>query len=151
MKVPMKVDYGVRALVDLAQHYGGGAVRTVDIAERQNIPEAYLGQLLPTLHKLGLIHSRRGPQGGHTLAKEPREIDLKTVTEGIEGPHSPLDCIEEPEGCTLSNICAQRGVWATVAEAIQDVLKSTTIGDLLDRQRELYKVNTKARQNKKTD
>ncbi len=141
VKVPMKVDYGVRALVELANHYGGEAVRAVDIAKRQNIPEAYLGQLLPILHKLGLIYSRRGPQGGHTLAMSPREIDLRMVTEGIEGAHSPLDCIDVPECCSLSGICAQRGVWATVEEAIQQVLKSTTIGDLLDRQKQLYEVN----------
>ena len=49
MKVPMKVDYGVRALVELAQRYGDGAVQTVEIAERQSIPEPYLDQLLTTL------------------------------------------------------------------------------------------------------
>ena len=49
MKVPMKVDYGVRALVELAQGYGGGAVSTTEIADRHHIPEAYLNQLLMTL------------------------------------------------------------------------------------------------------
>jgi len=141
VKVPMKVDYGVRALVELANHYGGEAVRAGDIAKRQNIPEAYLGQLLPTLHKLGLIYSRRGPQGGHTLAMAPTEIDLRTVTEGLEGAHSPLDCIEVPECCSLSGICAQRGVWAMVEEAIQQVLAATTIGDLVERQKQLHIVN----------
>ena len=61
MRVAMKVDYGVRALVELAARYGDGPVRTSEIASKQAIPEAYLDQLLTSLHKFGLIRSRRGP------------------------------------------------------------------------------------------
>ena len=68
MKVPMKVDYGVRALVELAMHYGEGPVQTAEIAYKQGIPEAYLDQLMTTLNKFGFVVSRRGPQGGHRLA-----------------------------------------------------------------------------------
>ena len=89
------------------------------------------------LHKLGLIHSRRGPQGGHTLAKSPQEINLRMVTDGLEGKNAPLECIEEPAECTLYDICAQRGVWTLVEEAIQEVLNATTIGDLVRRQNHL--------------
>jgi len=68
-----EVDYGVRALVDLAQRYGGGSVQTVEVADRQGIPEPYLDQLLATLGECGFIRSRRGPQEGHVLAKAPHE------------------------------------------------------------------------------
>ena len=88
MKIPMKVDYGVRALVELAGHYGERPLQTAEIASRQAIPEAYLDQLLTTLHKFGLIRSRRGPQGGHTLAKDPMDIDLGMVMATLEGKHS---------------------------------------------------------------
>ena len=135
MKVPMKVDYGVRALVDLAQRYGGGSVQTVDIADRQSIPEPYLDQLLTTLSKFGFIRSRRGPQGGHVLAKAPHEISLGMVMAGLEGTAAPLDCIAEPAECTLSNICAQREVWKSVEDAVHSVLSSTTIADLANRQK----------------
>jgi len=137
MKVPMKVDYGVRALVDLAQRYGDGSVQTVEIAERQNIPEPYLDQLLTTMSKFGFIRSRRGPQGGHVLARAPSEISLEMVVAGLEGAGAPLDCMSEPAECTLSNICAQRDVWKSVEEAIQSVLSSTTIADLANRQKRL--------------
>lgn len=137
MRVPMKVDYGVRALVDLAQRQGTGPVQTVEIAERQNIPEPYLDQLLTTLHKFGFIRSRRGPQGGHVLAKAPHEISLGMVMNGLEGTAASLDCIDEPTECTLSSICAQRDVWRSVEEAVQSVLSSTTIADLASRQQRL--------------
>ena len=137
MKVPMKVDYGVRALIELAQQYGGGAVQSVEIAERQSIPEPYLDQLLTTLGKFGFIRSRRGPQGGHMLAKPPHEISLGMVMAGLEGTAAPLDCIDEPDCCNLSKICAQREVWRSVEDAVQGVLNGTTIADLASRQERL--------------
>lgn len=133
--MPMKVDYGVRALVELAQRYGEGSVQTVEIADRQSIPEPYLDQLLTTLSKFGFIRSRRGPQGGHVLAKAPDEISLGMVMTGLEGTSAFLDCITEPTECTLSNICAQREVWRSVEDAVNSVLNSTTIADLANRQK----------------
>lgn len=137
MRVPMKVDYGVRALVDLAQRYGGGAVHTVEIAGRQGIPEPYLDQLLTTLGKTGLITSRRGPQGGHVLAKAPHEISLGMVMAGLEGTAAPLECFDAPAECTLADVCAQREVWRSVEDAMHSVLSSTTIADLASRQTRL--------------
>ena len=135
MRVPMKVDYGVRALVELAQRYGDGSVQTVEIADRQSIPEPYLEHLLTTLGKFGFIRSRRGPQGGHVLAKSPDEISLGMVMDGLEGSAATLDCITEPTECILSSNCAQRDVWRSVEDAVHSVLSTTTIADLANRQK----------------
>ncbi|MBI4337114.1 MAG: Rrf2 family transcriptional regulator [Chloroflexi bacterium] len=137
MRVPMKVDYGVRALVDLAHHYGQGPVQTAEIASRQSVPEPYLDQLLTTLSKFGFVRSRRGPQGGHMLARPPSEVTLEMIVSTLEGSSAPLDCIEEPAECILSRACAQRDVWRSVEEAVQAVLSSTTLADLANRQRQL--------------
>ena len=134
MKVPMKVDYGVRALVDLASHYGDKPVQTAEIADRQGIPEAYLDQVLTTLHKFGFTRSRRGPLGGHVLAKDPAEINLGMVMATLEGNTPALDCLTDPNECILSSTCAQRSVWRSVDEAIQDLLTSTTVADLAYRE-----------------
>ena len=74
MRIPMKVDYGVRALVHLAQNATEGHVSTAEIASRQSIPEPYLDQLLSSLQKAGFIRSRRGPQGRACSGEEPRAI-----------------------------------------------------------------------------
>ena len=140
MRVPMKVDYGVRALVYLAQNYGADRrpIQAAEIASRQSIPEAYLDQLLTTLHKFGFIHSRRGPQGGHALAQPPEEISLNMVMAMLEGTGAHhLDCIEDPDECTLSGTCAQREVWRTIEDSVQSLLSSTSIADLVSRQRQL--------------
>ncbi len=139
MKVPMKVDYGVRALVDLALNYGEGPVQTAEIAYRQGIPEAYLDQVMTTLHKFGFIISRRGPQGGHRLAMDPNEINLSMVMATLDGNSSPLDCLINPDDCVFSDSCAQQEVWKAVEEAIQNLLSSISLADLAQRQRGLVK------------
>ncbi len=144
MKVPMKVDYGVRALVELALHYGHGQVQTAEIATKQGIPEAYLEQLMTTLHRYGLVTSRRGPQGGHMLAMHPSEINLSTVMNTLEGNPSLLDCFTDPNDCALSEACAQRDVWKAVDEAIQGVLSKITVADLVQRQTEQHAEHTQA-------
>ena len=132
----MKVDYGVRALVDLAQHNEAGRpVRTAEIAGRQAIPEPYLDQVLTTLNKFGFIRSRRGPQGGHVLARPAGEISLNDVVTTLEGRGAPLDCIDDASECSLAEGCAQRDIWRDVEEAVHAVLTTTSVGDLAERQR----------------
>jgi len=134
MRVSMKADYGMRALIDLAQHYGQGPVQTADIARRQDIPEPYLDQLLTALRKAGFIRSRRGPQGGHQLSRPPAQITMGEVIQSLEGSLSPLPCLDAPEQCGQSPGCAQRDVWLAVAEATRDILFGTTVSALAERQ-----------------
>ncbi len=137
MKVPMKVDYGVRALVELALHHGEGPVQTAEIAYKQGIPEAYLDQLMTTLHKFGFVSSRRGPQGGHRLANDPSDINLAMVMKTLDGNTSPLDCLINPDDCVFSDSCAQQEVWKSVEEAILGLLSDITLANLAQRQRDL--------------
>jgi Rrf2 family protein len=137
MKIPMKVDYGVRALVELALHHGEGHIQTSVIAYKQGIPEAYLDQLMTSLKKFGFVASRRGPQGGHALAMDPKDIDLNMVMQSLDSSNSPLDCLINPHDCALSRSCAQQEVWKTVESAIRDVLTNITVADLAERQSSL--------------
>ena len=126
----MKVDYGVRALVDLAQQGSERPIRTAEIAKRQHIPEPYLDQVLTNLNKFGFIKSRRGPRGGHLLAKGSADITLSDVVAALEGRTPPLDCILDADDCVLSGSCTQRDIWSGVEDAIQTVLAATTIWQL---------------------
>tara|TARA_B100001971_G_scaffold91323_1_gene84243 strand:+ start:391 stop:819 length:429 start_codon:yes stop_codon:yes gene_type:complete len=139
MRIPMKVDYGVRAMVELALHYGKGQIQTADIASKQGIPEAYLDQLMTSLHKFGLVISRRGPQGGHRLAMDPSEIDLHMVMSTLDGSISPLDCLIHPNDCIFSETCAQQEVWKSVEDAVRDVLRNISLADLAQRHQRLAK------------
>lgn len=133
MHIPIKVDYGVRALVDLAQHKDGGPVRSSDIARRQLIPEAFLDRLLHTMGKAGLIHSYRGPLGGHALGMHPDQITLGMVMIALGETGTLIGCLEDPALCNLSPACSQRDIWRDVEEAVQHILDQTTIADLVAR------------------
>ena len=137
MRIPMKVDYGVRALMELASRYDEGPVQTADIAYRQGIPESYLDQLMTVLNKFGFVTSRRGPQGGHRLARDPGDINLGMVMKTLDASSSPLDCLINPLDCVFSDTCAQQEVWKSVEEAVQNLLTSITLDDLIKRQQRL--------------
>ena len=132
MYIPIKVDYGVRALVDLALYGDEGPVRASEIARRTVIPEQYLAQVLHTLNKSGFTGSHRGPRGGHFLAMEPSDIKLSSVMMSLGGTETPVACLADNTICVHSPCCAQREVWRSVAEAVFNILDSTTIEDLVN-------------------
>ncbi|MBI2848505.1 MAG: Rrf2 family transcriptional regulator [Chloroflexi bacterium] len=134
MKISARSDYGVRALTDLALHYGKGPIPSNEIATRQAIPEPYLDQLMTVLRKAGLIRSIRGPAGGHVLAKPPAEIALSEVINILEGSMAPIACAEETTDCPHINTCVQREVWLKVKEGTQQVLSNITIADIAAKQ-----------------
>ena len=133
MHIPVKVDYGVRALVDLAMHRAAAPVRASEIAGRTMIPEPYLAQVLHTLGRAGLVRSQRGRLGGHSLAVEPDDIRLSFVMDCL-GPNDNLvPCLEDMNACIHVPVCAQREVWHEVELAVDRVLSSRTIADLVAR------------------
>ena len=133
MHVPVQVDYGVRALVDLAEHSKQGAVRASEIAGRQTIPEQYLARVLHTLQRNGITRAQRGPTGGHELAKSPNEITMGEVMSTLGTPISLVSCLDDASNCGHSPRCGQRGVWQEAEQAMWRVLNSTTIADLVER------------------
>jgi len=136
MRVSTKGDYGVRALIELAHHYGHGPVQSAEIAARQEVPEPYLDQLLPTLRRAGFIRSVRGPQGGHALIREPGEVKLSDVMIALEGSLAPIACVDDPEACTRTGGCVQREVWERVRDATEEILAGVSIGELAAKERE---------------
>jgi Rrf2 family protein len=135
MRVSMKGDYGVRALVELAHHFGEGPVQSAAIAGRQSIPEPYLDQLLTALRRAGFIRSIRGPQGGHALIRDPRELKLSEAIGALEGSLAPIGCLDDPEGCPKTSSCCLRPVWQEIEQATLRILEGITIADLAERER----------------
>lgn len=134
-RISSKGEYGVRAMFELATQYGEGPVPLKLIARRQGISEPYLEQLMAALRKAGLVNSVRGAQGGYELAHPPREIRVGDVIRVLEGPIAPMECVVDgatPEACGAIPACVTRVLWSRVKNAIEEVLDSTTLADLLD-------------------
>ena len=135
MRVSTKGDYGVRALIELAVHYGEGPLQSAEIAARQRIPEPYLDHLLTTLRRAGFIRSIRGPQGGHELVREPGDIHMDNALEALEGSLSPSSCLDESSACAKHGGCPQRDVWQEVYDVTRGILHRTTIAELATKER----------------
>lgn len=135
MKLSTRARYGMRALVDLTMRDNNHLVQLKDIAESQQISLAYLEHLIIPLISAGIIKSTRGVHGGIRLAKSPDNIRLKEILEVLEGPLSPVHCIKDEKSCPRSGTCATRDVWNDITKAMENVLDSSTLQDLADRQR----------------
>ena len=132
MRISCKVEYGVRALLDLALHGHDAPSLSRDTAHRQGIPETYLNQLLLQLRRGGLVASVRGPRGGHLLARPAREITLLEIVEALEGP-----LVVVPEGLTAPLMAetdaTMSGLWDDLRNVMRDHLEQITLQDLAAR------------------
>jgi len=123
--------YTIQPRFDLAEHYGQGPVHSHAIAERQGLPEPYLNQLMTTLRQAGLVTSKRGPAGGHTLSRPAAEISLRDAFSVLEGTTSPWWCVEvDDPDCQYAAECGLRPVWQAIQAAAEGVLDRLTLADL---------------------
>ena len=137
MRIPMRVDYGVRALVELAQCDSDAPVQTAPDCQTAGNTRGLSGPS-PYDPSQGRLYTKppRSPRG-HTLSRAAENIDLAQVMGALEGRGPLLDCLVEPDGCQLSDTCAQREVWSFFEEAVRDLLSDTTIASMARRQSEL--------------
>ena len=136
MKLSTKSRYGLRALFDMAYHSGTLPTQIKDISRRQNISPRYLEQIFQDLKRAGLLKSRRGPQGGYSLAKKPEEITVKAVVLAAEGEVNLVDCLKETKGkkqkCDMDNQCVTQKVWAEATRRLHQYFESVTLQDLCE-------------------
>ncbi|MEL6339683.1 MAG: Rrf2 family transcriptional regulator [Myxococcota bacterium] len=137
MKVGSRADYGLRAVVYLASLPDKDEPQQISaIAQRQQIPEDYLRQLLTQLRTAGIVRSVRGPHGGYMLARDPTQITMGEVVEVLEGPPERMRCNHLDCGdprCALLGGCEIRARWGIAVQAMTEVLHRTTLGDLVHR------------------
>lgn len=139
MKLSTRGRYATRALLDLALHHDEEPVLLKDIAHRQEISLPYLEHLITPLIAVGIVRSTRGAKGGISLARSPEEIRLDEIIQLLEGTIAPVECVTNPEVCSRSESCVARDVWSELKRAINGVLGSTTLQDLVERQKRKQK------------
>lgn len=149
MKISTRGEYGLRALMELGMEPDKG-LSLRDIAKRQNISLDYLEQIVPALKSAGLVKAKRGAQGGYQLARAPLDITMFDALRALEGPFEPMICLSgdgeaddekaKNSNCGASGSCAVQEVWRELQVAIEGVLKSLTLEEMLRRQEERYGV-----------
>lgn len=137
MKVSTKSRYAVAAMVDLAQHYGEGPVALRGVAERQQVSEHYLEQLMSSLRRAGLVRSLRGAQGGYELAREPAQVSVGEIVRAMEGPIAPVDCLLADRSttnpyCGKTIRCIRRDIWRKMGDSIKATLDAISLQSLCE-------------------
>jgi len=136
MRVSAKVDYAVRAAIELAAAEADGAatsdvVKGERIAQAQDIPLNFLENILGDLKHSGIVASRRGPDGGYKLARPASEVSVADVIRAVEGPLASVRG-ERPEGLSYAGSAATlQEVWIALRSNIRDVLEHVTLADLV--------------------
>jgi Rrf2 family protein len=133
MKLSTKSRYGLRILTDIAVSMANnnGASKGRDIAQRQNLTEAYLEQIMIPLKSSNLIRTQRGCRGGYILNAEPADITVLDVIESFEGKISFVDCLDTDE-CTQFARCPTQDVWRELSRAFRAKAASITLQDIVD-------------------
>jgi Rrf2 family cysteine metabolism transcriptional repressor len=124
LKISTKGRYGLTIMMELARKYGEGPTSLKSIAEKHQLSEHYLEQLIAPLRNGGLVKSIRGAYGGYILSKLPSDITSGDVIRVLEGPISPVDFTEEDDP-------AKRDLWVRIRDCIAEVLDSSTLADLI--------------------
>jgi len=138
VKLSTRARYGTKALLELALHWGKGPVLLKDIAQRQQIPLLYLEHLISPLVRAGIVKSTRGTRGGVSLLRPPREVKLSEVVRLLEGSTAPVECVNNPEAYPRSDFCVTHDIWSEVKKAVDGVLASISLQNLVERQRQKW-------------
>jgi Rrf2 family protein len=131
MRVTAKVDYAVRASIELGAAPPGQPVKGERIATAQHIPIKFLENILAELKRSGLIASQRGADGGYWLARPPEQITVADLIRAVEGPLANVRGLQPQEAEFEGSAVPLQRMWISVRASLRGVLERVTIADLV--------------------
>ena len=132
MTISTKGRYALRIMLDLAGHIGE-TIKLKDIASRQEISEKYMEQIIAVLNKAGYVRSTRGAQGGYQLVKAPKDYTVGMILRLTAGSLAPVECrADYALPCEREGKCATVEVYRRIYEAVNNVIDTMTLQDLVD-------------------
>ena len=123
-------EYGIRAMVHLADFAVGTRVLARDVSDKEGIPGPFLGKVFQTLVKAGLLTSSKGPGGGFSLSREASEITLYDIRAAIDGVRDLDSCAVGLAECSDDQPCPMHDSWKPIKERIKNYLVETTLADM---------------------
>lgn len=135
MKISTKGRYALRLMVDLAIHDRGRPISLRDVAERQQLSDKYLEQIVTPLARVGLVRAIRGAGGGYRLTRRPEEYTVGEILRVLEGNLAPVSCVDLDDTCRCGRAdrCVTVEVWREIQAAVSGVVDHLTLADLVER------------------
>lgn len=131
MKVPTRVRYALRAVVEIAERESNVPVPIRDFARAQGISTKYAKQLMNHLGRAGIVQGFRGVGGGYALARDPEEITVYDIYSALKEDVTLAPCVSQDDICVRMDSCPAKDFWTGMSGLLLTELKTTTIGDLL--------------------
>lgn len=135
MQLLAQEEYGLRCLLQVAQHRGEDPLSIQAVAEREGLSPEYSAKLMRALRQAGLVQSTRGAAGGYRLARPAEQITAWDVIQALGGSlYSEAFCDSHPgqrRDCVHSTHCSIRGLWLSVESAVRGVLEKVTLAELV--------------------
>ena len=138
MKISTKGRYALRLMLDVALNSHGSAVPLRDVAQRQDISDKYLEQIVTQLSRAGLVRSVRGAGGGYLLTRDPAEYTVGEILRTLEGNLAPVSCVDQDDVCRCDRAdrCVTVEVWRDIQSAVAGVVDNLPLADLVARYHE---------------
>lgn len=133
MRLTRAADYGIRALVYLATQPPDKVCLISDISARQDIPEKFLAKIMQILSKGGIVRSYRGVKGGFSLARSPKDINLRQIIECIEDRIALNTCLIGDRSCDRTPDCPVHPIWREAQARLLEVLESADLQSIADK------------------
>jgi Rrf2 family protein len=130
MRISAKVDYAVRAVVELAATDSEKPVKAERIATAQGIPLNFLENILGELRHAGIVRSHRGAEGGFRLARPATELTVADVIRAVEGPLASVRGGPPEEASYAGAASELPRVWIAVRVNLRRVVEQVTIADI---------------------
>lgn len=142
MKISTKGRYALRLMLDLAINRTGSFIPLKAIAQRQQISDKYLEQIIHPLNKAGLVESARGAQGGYRLSRSPDRYTVGEILRTVEGSLAPVSCLDWESPCSKIDTCLTIGLYKRIQQAVDNVVDHTSLQDMLEEFRSRKRSNT---------
>lgn len=133
MKLSAKSEYACLALIDLAEHYAKGLVKSSEIAARKKLPKKFLDQILCILKNAGYIKSKRGADGGYHLSMDPSKISLAEILRLMDGPLAPVYSVSTYfyQKTPIEQNKKMLKILKEIRDHIANKMESTTLADII--------------------
>ncbi len=129
LRITRETDYGIVLLTDMARHRDD-AFTAASLAERQHLPVPMVSKVLKALARAGILESRRGAQGGYSLAMTPEKVSAASIIEALEGPIAITECTQDDSACVHEGHCGMSNHWMRINTAIRTALEHISLGEL---------------------
>ena len=141
-KFPIKITYGIIALLELALNRENTPLQAKLIAQRQEIPARFIEQILQALKQAGIVNSLRGAQGGYSLSQDPANISLADIVQAMNGPSA--SAVASTNGSSNGHGTPRKiqemllfDIWQKIQSAELAILSSVSLQTLVDQYQRL--------------